>query len=69
MYKRKKHIETKYQFTRDESENEFTAIQYFPTDQMAADINEFFTRIRGRNIQSSYDGSGLYAIGSTLSSC
>ena len=38
MHKRSKHIETKFHFIRDKTENGTISILYVPTDKMAADI-------------------------------
>ena len=38
MHKRSKHIETKFHFIRDKTEDGTISIQYVPTDKMAADI-------------------------------
>ena len=38
MHKRCKHIETKFHFIRDKTENGTVSIQCVPTDKMAADI-------------------------------
>ena len=41
MHKRSKHIETKFHFIREKTEDGTISIHYVPTDKMAADI---FTR-------------------------
>ena len=38
MHKRSKHIETKFHFIRDKTEDGTNSIHYVPTDKMAADI-------------------------------
>ena len=38
MHKRTKHIETKFHFIRDKTEDGTISIHYVPTDKMAADI-------------------------------
>ena len=38
MHKRSKHIETKFHFIRDKTEDGTISIHYVPTDKMAADI-------------------------------
>ena len=38
MHKRSKHIETKFHFIRDKTEDGTISIHYLPTDKMAADI-------------------------------
>ena len=38
MHKRNKHIETKFHFIRDKTEDGTISIPYLPTDKMAADI-------------------------------
>ena len=38
MHKRSKHVETKFHFIRDKTEDGTISVQYVPTDKMAADI-------------------------------
>ena len=38
MHKRSKHIETKFHFIRDKTEDKTVSIHYVPTDKMAAYI-------------------------------
>ena len=39
MHKRSKHIETKFHFVRDKTEDGTISIHYVPTDKMAADLS------------------------------
>ena len=67
MHKRSKHIETKFHFIRDKTEDGTISIHYVPTDKMAADIftKSFLTCSERGSIQSSFDGNRLYAISSS----
>ena len=67
MHERSKHIETKFHFIRDKTEDGTISIHYVPTDKMAADIFTKSFRFESGNIQSSFDVNRLYAISSSLS--
>ena len=68
MHKRSKHIETKFHFIRDKTEDGTISIHYVPTDKNGSGhLHKVLTRFKSGNIQSSFDGNRLYAISSSLS--
>ena len=67
MHKRSKHIETKFHFIRDQTEDGTISIHYVPTDKWQRTSSQSPYRFESGNIQSSFDGSRLYAINSSLS--
>ena len=68
MHKRSKHIETKFHFIRDKTEDGTISFHYFPTDKKAADI---FTKSvpvpKVETFRAVFGGNRLYAISSCLS--
>ena len=67
MHKRSKHIETKFHFIRDKTEDGTISIHYVPTENGSGHLHKVLTRFVIGNIQSSFDGNRLLAISSSLS--
>ena len=67
MHKKSKHIETKFHFIRDKTEDGTISIHYVPTDKMAADIFKNSLPVPKVENFRAFDGNRLYAISSSRS--
>ena len=68
MHKRSKHIETKFHFIRDKTEDGTISIHYVPYRQNGSGhLHKVPTRFESAIIQSSFDGNRFCAISSSLS--